>query len=935
MHPPTEARRTVPPGHDRSKRYVESVGVKATRVTSAFLFTDIEASTRRWEQYPDAMMTALALHDVLLDEVIRHHGGRLFHRSGDGVIASFDSPVDALDTAVSAQQEFDESDWSAVGGLAVRMTVHVGEVVLRDGDPYGWALNFGSRLNAVGHGGQILLSGAAVEALEGTLSVHPAEASADAMADEPSEALMALRLGRHQLRDIALPAEVFELRTASTRRVFPPLRTTERTPELRSHGHVLVGRDRDIDIVAALLANHRLVTVVGPPGVGASEVAAAAVERVAAGRENAVQYCDLAGVSPQRMRDAIATTLGIGARLGLSVEQRIVEWMADHEVLLVVEHADHGIETVARVVRSLAVGAPRSTVLCTSHRPLGVKGESVYRLDPLDLDDAVSLFVERAAASGGSVAASAALRLLCDRLDRIPLAIEVVAASAAAYGVEQLLDMLERRELPGSADGEMPWPSIAEAIDLAIDSLTPRAQSMLRAATVFAGPFDTSAFGAVCAPGIDAGEANRALADLVSRSLIHTHAGSGQYALLHFVADVARRRLDPDERKAVTDRFIDVMIERAEEAAAGLRGAEELQWDRRVARQFGNFRLAFSRCVSSGDPGRAAAVLVPLWEYGFMRMNEEFFRWADRAVATFSSRADEALLAPMLGVAALGAWIRDDVDDANEWASRALRLEQRLDLPFDLPARLAVINASVYSGAAAPPPEVFSEQADYQRARLEPYYQVNVDTQMSIMSTWIGDQPSAERRALRAVALARQSRNPSSLAYSLWALGTALEDIDPIRAESLLGTALETARDVNNGWVTAIVQLSLASLRRRVRAPIDAIPLLLDLLDLLWRAGHRSHLWTTLRLCSLVLGDLHCDELAFELDGAVRGASMAMPALPTDAAAIEAQRARISAERGAEWVARTQAIAGTWDLESAISAVRTEFAVRLAAIEAE
>jgi len=897
--------------------------VTATRVTSAFLFTDIEASTRRWEQYPDAMMTVIERHDALLDEVIRRHGGRLFHRSGDGVIASFDTPADTVATALAAQRELEEADWSAVGGLAVRMTVHVGEVVLRDGEPYGWALNFGSRLNAVGHGGQILLSSAAVEALADTDVAGLARATS-------GEAAM-VRHGRHRLRDIATPAEVFELRLERAQREFPPLRTTERPPELRRRGQLLVGRDRDVDAIADLLAAQRMVTVVGPPGVGSSQVAAAVVERVANGRENIVQHCDLAGASPQRMRDAIATTLGLGARPGLSMEQRIVEWIADNDVLLMVEHADHGVETVARMMRSLLGSAPHATVLCTSHRPLGVDGECVYRLDPLDLDDAVSLFIERAAASGGAVAASPELRSLCDRLDRIPLAIEVVAASASAYGVEQLLEMLERRELPGSADGEMPLQSIAEAIDLAIDSLAPPVRSMLEAATVFAGPFDRSAFLAVCAPRADAGDANRALADLVSRSLIHTDGGSGQYVLLHLVADVVRRRFDPDEHRAVTDRFIDVMIETAEQAAAGLRGADELLWDRRLARQFGNLRMAFSRCVSGGDPRRAAAIVVPLWEYGFMRMNEEYFRWAERAIATFTSRADEALLAPVLGVAALGAWIRDDLDDASEWAARALRLEDQLELPFDLPARLAVINASVYSGAAAPPPETFHEQAEYQRARPELYYHVNVATQMSIMSTWIGDQRNAERRALRAVSLARQSRNASSLAYALWALGTALEDDDPIRAESLLGTALETARDVNNGWVTAIVQLSLASLRRRMRSPIDAMPLLLDLLDLLWRAGHRSHLWTAIRLCSLVLGDLRCDELAFELDGAVRRASMAMPALPTDAAAIEAQRARIAAERGDDWVDRTEAIANTWDLESAITAVRTEFAVRLAA----
>ena len=897
-----------------------------TRVTSAFLFTDIEASTRRWEQYPDAMMTVIEQHDLLLDEVITRHGGRLFHRSGDGVIASFEMPADAVAAAVAAQRDLDVSDWSAVGGLAVRMTVHVGEVVLRDGDPYGWALNYGSRLNAVGHGRQILLSSNAVEALTDT--------DVAGLAIMPGGELMMSRLGRHRLRDIATPAEVFELRVDGAERAFPPLRTTERPPQLRSSAQLLVGRDRDVEAIADLLAAQRMVTVVGPPGVGASQVAAAALERVAGGREDVVQQCDLAGVSPQRMRDAIATTLGIGARPGMSVEQRIAEWVADHDVLLVVEHADHGIETVARVMNSLMRHAPRATVLCTSHRPLGVDGECVYRLGPLDLDDAVSLFVERAAAGGGAVAATPALRSLCDRLDRMPLAIEVVAASASAYGVDQLLEMLERRELPGSTNGEA-MQSVTSVIDLAIDSLAPDARSMLEAATVFGGPFERSTFAAVCAPGAEPGDANSALADLVSRSLIHADGESGHYVLLHIVADVVRRRVDAAARRAATDRFIDVMIETAEQAAAGLRGADELLWDRRLARQFGNFRMAFSRCVSSGDPRRAAAIIVPLWEYGFMRMNAEFFRWAERAIATFTSRADEPVLAPVLGVAALGAWIRDDLDDASEWAARALRLEGRLDLPFDLPARLAVINASVYSGAAAPPPETFAEQAEYQRAQPELYYEVNVATQMSIMSTWIGDQRSAERRALRAVKLARQSRNPSSLAYALWALGTALEDADPIRAESLLGTSLETARDVNNGWVTAIAQLSLASLRRRMRSPIDAMPLLLDLLDLLWRAGHRSHLWTAIRLCSLVLGDLRSDELAYELDSAVRTASMAMPALPTDAAAIEEQRARIADERGDDWVDRTEAIAGTWDLETAIAAVRTEFAGRLATVAAD
>jgi hypothetical protein len=294
-------------------------------------------------------------------------------------------------------------------------------------------------------------------------------------------------------------------------------------------------------------------------------------------------------------------------------------------------------------------------------------------------------------------------------------------------------------------------------------------------------------------------------------------------------------------------------------------------------------------------------------------------------VATFTGRDHEAIVAPAIGVAALGAWIRDDLDDAYEWSKRALRLERELDLAFDLPARLALINATVYSGDGAAPPEIFAEQAEYQRSRPELYFHVNVATQTSVMSTWLGDRAAAERRALRAVTLARQSRNPSSLAYALWALGSAIEEDDPLRAESLLGTALEIARNVHNGWITALVQMSLASLRRRVSSPIDAVPLLLDQLDLLWKAGNRSHLWATIRLCSLVAGDLGDDELAFGLDASVAAASLAMPALPADAAALRAQDERIRAHHPPEWLERTSAISATWDLDTIVATIRSDF----------
>jgi predicted ATPase len=119
-----------------------------------------------------------------------------------------------------------------------------------------------------------------------------------------------------------------------------------------------------------------LVTIVGPPGIGASRVAAAAANRLASQHAHGVQHADLSGVSPQRMRDAIATALGVGQRQRrLRRTERLVEWIAEHDVLLVLEHIEHGVETIARLLRSALAQAPGLRVLCTSQRPLDVEGE--------------------------------------------------------------------------------------------------------------------------------------------------------------------------------------------------------------------------------------------------------------------------------------------------------------------------------------------------------------------------------------------------------------------------------------------------------------------------------------------------------------------------------------------------------------------------------
>ncbi|MDQ2798922.1 MAG: adenylate/guanylate cyclase domain-containing protein, partial [Armatimonadota bacterium] len=123
-----------------------------------FLFTDIEGSTRLWEQYPEVMRHALAAHDFMMRQAIEAHGGQVFKTMGDAFYAAFADPMAATAAALAAQRDLMTADWGELGSLRVRVALHSGIVEARDGDFFGPPLNRVARLLGVGHGGQVLLS---------------------------------------------------------------------------------------------------------------------------------------------------------------------------------------------------------------------------------------------------------------------------------------------------------------------------------------------------------------------------------------------------------------------------------------------------------------------------------------------------------------------------------------------------------------------------------------------------------------------------------------------------------------------------------------------------------------------------------------------------------------------------------------------------------
>ena len=206
--------------------------------TVTFLFTDVEGSTRLWDEHPEAMQPAMARHDEIVRDAIESHRGHVVKTTGDGFHAAFGDAESAVQAAVAAQLALHTEAWSEVGEVRVRMGVHTGPAAQRDGDYYGTSLNRASRLMSVAHGGQIVVSLATEELLH------------DAM----PEGCGLVDLGEHRLRDLGRPERLYQVVHPDLDREFGALRTLDSFPgNLPLQVTSFVGRDDDLERIGAAM----------------------------------------------------------------------------------------------------------------------------------------------------------------------------------------------------------------------------------------------------------------------------------------------------------------------------------------------------------------------------------------------------------------------------------------------------------------------------------------------------------------------------------------------------------------------------------------------------------------------------------------------------------------------------------------------------------
>src|SRR6516164_8397286 len=583
-----------------------------------FLFTDVEGSTRRWENDADGMRAALAAHDEVLRQVIEAHGGFMFKHTGDGVCAAFGSPRGAVDAAVAAQQEL---------MLPVRMGIATGEAELRGTDYFGAVLNRAARVMAAGHGGQILLADSTASLLSGV-----------DLAD----------LGPRRLRDLPTSVHVFQVQAEGLRTDFPPLRALDAgSGNLRTPTTSFIGRESELAELQAAVKAHRLMTLTGVGGVGKTRLAVEVAARLADEFPDGVWFFNLAAVAdPAAVPDAVAAVLGIIQQPGKSVTDSVAAALEGRVRLLVFDNCEHVLDAAAGLIEAILAASATVTILATSREGLRLADEQLWPVPSLDVgagidSAAVSLFIERAQAvsPGFSVAnaeEAAAVVEICGRLDGIPLAIELAASRMASMTAIEVRDRLDQRLrlLVGSRRGLARHHTLRHAVAWSYDHLEDAEKALLERCSVFAGGFDLQSACAVM--GSDDDFATLDLLDaLVRKSLLVADRSSGRtrFSMLETIRQFAEEQLvargEASEIRAAHSRYFAGREANILALWDSPRQREAYEW---FTVELANLRTAFRWAADHGDLDAAAAIATYAGLLGFLVENYEPIAWAEELI---------------------------------------------------------------------------------------------------------------------------------------------------------------------------------------------------------------------------------------------------------------------------------------------------------------
>ncbi|MGZ4391339.1 MAG: ATP-binding protein [Gaiellaceae bacterium] len=779
--------------------------------TVTFLFTDVEGSTRLLHELgAEAYGHALAEHRHLIREACTAQGGVEVDTQGDAFFFAFPTAPGALAAASGLAEAL------ANGRVQVRVGVHTGTPLLTEEGYIGDDVHRAARIAASGHGGQVLVSASTAILVETELT----------------------DLGEHRFKDLSAPERVFQLGDLE----FPKLKSLYQT-NLPVPATPFLGREHELERVVSLLARDdvRLCTLTGPGGTGKTRLAVQAAAEVAELFPDGIFWVPLAPLrDPGLVLATVAEVMEFREQAGKSPLESLAAALAGKSMLLVLDNAEHLLPALASDVAALGASVPTMTLVVTSRERLRIAREHAFPVPTLADEDAVRLFHARARAVDPTFSSNGAVRQLCERLDNLPLALELAAARTGLLSPEQLLERLGGRLdfLTGDRDADPRQQTLRATIAWSHDLLSTDEQQAFARMSVFARGCTLGAAEEICASDLDT------LQSLLDKSLIRRREAESEPRLwmLETIREFAAERLAASgEAERIARHHLAYYLAFAEDVDERRKvGEYELG---RLEEERDNLRSAFDTALAL-DPEQALELAGRLGLYWNRRGHYREGRQRLAAALAAAPAAQATARARALSEAGNLAFWQTDLDAAEQLGREALALAREHSDRSGSGYALNLLGMIAHDPAVAV--EHYEESlAEYEAAGDENGRLTAVQN-LAANALARGDNQRAISLLRERVAGTR-GRNTYSLALAIGLLGFALAaNGETEEARQSFEESLEICRVHGFSRGEAEVLGGLADLMRTT-SPARALEYYRESIELAWEMGYLAQVAECLR----------------------------------------------------------------------------------------
>ena len=884
-------------------------GLSADIHERTILTTDVVGSTALLRRYPNDMLGAMDLHDRILYAAIRRHSGDPFRSTGDGVLAIFNQPLDAVLAAVAAQREMRNASWGPTGRLQLRFGIHTGLTRARgENDYFGPALPTATRLQSAANADQILLSDVTVQRLASDLIQTTFQLS---------------DLGEHHFKGID-PIRVHQVCASDLPATFPPIggKRESARGNLPANLSSFLGRERELAELTQMALESRLFTLVGPGGIGKTRLAIEFARTLEAGFPDGAWVVDLSALErDSEVWPAIAEALLIPPLPGMEPRVQLLERLHNARAILVMDNCEHVLDPIADAVTELGSACAELFLINTSRGTLGIEGEAIYEVPSLHSGSEASggqspaarLFVERGRLANRRFQPDqdelAAVERVCASLDCMPLAIEIAAAQLRQHTIASIESGITRPlDLHASSFRRRTGRhrTLRKTIEWSYELLDQNSRQVLQRLSILSGSFHEEQALAICAADMPSeDEVLRGINELAETSLLcRDVANRQQLRMLQTLQAFGREKLDQTGLlQTVETRHGEVYARRARQLGEQIATIHEAKAAGAIYDEMPNLRAAFDRAVTR-DLKLAADLAAPLFLFNYWHRGTETGNWYERIMAR--PGADQLEQAPLLLAGAAGHSFHDAGDRAKAAAfiERGLRAEtggmqssrgwlshvsgQMAQWVGDIKGCVANLTAAVTEARRAG--------------------NVSCEVMSLCMTATIkartGDLDGAQELVKEVDQAGKALLSPTLMGYIHYARGGVAQD--PKVAIDEYQTTAEWARMAANPLGVQRVKQLIADLLSANATPAEALDIHVRSLIELPVHGATFYTWLTIRSLILPLAELEAYEVLAVLAGALKSSPLKLDRAARNA--VEKAKAKLgeasfelAAERGSRF----------------------------------